>query len=124
MCALNLLAACVVALQNDLSTTTAFVVYKQGNLGAFAVLILSTIALIAVCDVVVNDLMPARFILRQAVTYRHTIYMAMALGCLSMIFVVIKNEGPSAVLLHYVIVAFASVLIAVFDIRDRLRNLQ
>ncbi len=119
--ALNLIIGCVIVAEDE-SSLLFRVIESSGATGTIALWALLLVALVGVSDVVINDFLPERFVLRWAQQYRHTIYMGMALGCLSMIFVVVKVHGPAAVLLHYGLVAFSASLIAVLDIRERIRE--
>ena len=73
-------------------------------------------------DTVINDLLPARYVLECALRYRHTIYLFISLGCLSMIFVIVKTHGTVETLAYYGLVAMAAFTVAVMDIRDRMKG--
>lgn len=117
----NLLIACAMIFADEWSTMYRTLV-NAGPTGIAAISALIAVGMMALVDVVVNDIMPARYVIQFVKSYRHTIYMLMSLGCLSVIFVIVKLYGPSLVLLHYVFVAVVAIFIAVFDIRDKIKE--
>lgn len=114
----NAILACLLILQEP-SSLLHQTVDRAGLTGHIAVSALVALGFVAVIDVIVNDLLPPNFELRCALRYRHTVYMLIALGCLSLMFVIVKEHGPSTSLVHYGMVALASMLLAVYDLRDR-----
>lgn len=114
----NAILACLLILQEP-SSLLHQTIERAGLTGQIAVSALVGIGLLAVVDVLINDLLPARYELQCALKYRHTVYMLIALGCLSLIFVIVKSHGPSSSLIHYGMVALASMILAVYDLRDR-----
>jgi hypothetical protein len=94
---------------------------RAGLLGQIATGSLVFVTVLALLDVLINDLLPKRYVLQCAIRYRHTIYMLMSLGCLSMIFVIVRAHGPYSGLIHFGLVAWAAMLIAVLDVRDRMK---
>lgn len=119
--ALNVMVGCAVVLLEG-SSLPHRLVEQAGVFGKFAVLGLAGLCLWAIIDVIVNDLLPAKYEFRFGVRYRHTNYMLMALGCLSMIFAMVKSNAQTTVLLHYGLFAIGAVMIAVLDIKDRLEE--
>ena len=115
---LNVAFACLLAfthVQDAIHT----IMERAGTLGYVALTALLSLSALALADVLVNDLLPDRFILRIGLKYRHTIYMLMSLGCLSIAFVLVKTPEPSLALLHYSLVAFGALVLAVLDVRDK-----
>lgn len=115
----NAILACLLILQEP-SSVLHLAVERAGPTGHFAVVALAALGGLAVFDVIVNDLLPSKYTLHCALKYRHTIYMLISLGCLSLIFVLVKSEGPSTALIHYGMVAFTATALAIFDVRDRM----
>jgi hypothetical protein len=95
---------------------------RAGVLGQIATGSLVFVTVLALIDVLINDLLPKKYVLKCAIRYRHTIYMLMSLGCLSMIFVIVRSHGPYSGLIHFGLVAWAAMLIAILDIRDRMKD--
>jgi len=95
---------------------------RAGVLGQVATGSLIFVTVLSLLDVLINDLLPPKYVLRCAIRYRHTIYMLMSLGCLSMIFVIVRSHGPYSGLLHFALVAWAALLIAVLDVRERMQE--
>ena len=114
----NVLVACLLAF-TDFQETISVVMDRAGLPGQFALAVLLSISALAIADVIVNDVLPSRFVLRIGLKYRHTIYMLMSLGCLSIVFVLVKHHEPSLALLHYGLVAYGSLVLAVLDVRDK-----
>lgn len=119
--AVTLILSLTVAVQ-ETGSLMHLTIDRAGFAGRVAVAALVFVGVLALVDVVVNDIMPKQYVLQCARRWRHTVYMLMSLGCLSLIFVIIKSHGPSAVLVQYGIVAFAALFIAIFDIRDRMNG--
>lgn len=117
----DLLVWCVILITEPTSLVNR-TINQAGMSGQIAVFGLILIGCMAVVDVIVNDLMPPHFLLRCAIRHRHTVYMLICLGCLSMVFVTVKSYGFSVVLLHYGFLAVAALAIALLDIRDRLQH--
>jgi len=116
---LDLLVWCTILLFEPLSVTSK-ILDRAGPSGHLAFVGMIALGVIAIIDVIVNDLMPSRFIFGKAIRHRHFVYMLMCLGCLSTAFVIIKSLGFSVVLLHYGLIALAALLIALLDVRDRI----
>lgn len=119
--AVTLLISVALAIQEP-GSLMHMTIDRAGFPGRLAICALVFVAVLALVDVVINDIMPKQYVLKCARRWRHTVYMLMSLGCLSLIFVIIKSHGPSAVLVQYGIVAFAALFIAIFDIRDRMNG--
>lgn len=119
--AVTLLLSVILAIQ-ETGSLMHLTIDRSGLTGRIAVAALVFIGVLALVDVVVNDIMPKQYVLKCARRWRHTVYMLMSLGCLSLIFVIVKSHGPSAALVQYGVVAFAALFIAIFDIRDRMNG--
>lgn len=119
--ALDLLVSCAIVFTEPASLLHS-IVTKAGPTGKFALAALALVALAALIDVLVNDMLPQKYVLQCAIRHRHLIYMLISLGCLSMVFVIIKVYGPTVILLHYLLVAGAATIIALFDVVDRVKE--
>lgn len=115
----NSILACMLFLQEP-EWVLNQAIDRAGVTGHIAVMALVALGVLAVVDVLVNDLLPDHYSLHCAMKYRHTIYMLISLGCLSLIFVLVKSQAPSAAVIHYGMVAFTATMLAVFDVRDRM----
>lgn len=98
-------------------------VQNSGWIGVLAISALIFFGLVVLIDVFVNDILPEGYVLKTAMNYRHTVYMLISLGCLSIVFVMVKTHGITASIFHYGVIAWASVALAVHDIRERLKVL-
>lgn len=120
---LNVAFACLLAFTQVQDAIRA-ILERAGTPGYVALSGLLGLSALALADVLVNDVLPERFVLRLALKYRHTIYMLMSLGCLSIAFVLVKTPEPSLALLHYGLVAFGALVLAVLDVRDKTLGIQ
>lgn len=115
---LNVAFACLLAF-SQVQDVIRVILDRAGAPGYVAMGLLLGLSALALADVLINDVLPDRFILRIGLKYRHTIYMLMSLGCLSIAFVLVKTPEPSLALLHYSLVAFGALVLAVLDVRDK-----
>lgn len=90
--------------------------------GTVPMLVLAGVALMALADVVINDLLPRRFRFAFACHYRHLIYMAMALGLVSTGFIVAKEHGLATLHARLSIDAAVATAVAFFDLFARHRK--
>lgn len=120
---LNVAFACLLAF-GQVQDAIRAVLDRAGTPGYVAMGFLFGLSALALADVLINDVLPDRFTLRIGLKYRHTIYMLMSLGCLSIAFVLVKNHEPSLALLHHSLVAFGALVMAVLDVRDKSLSLQ
>lgn len=95
------------------------VVADAGIPGFVGVVCLGLAALAAIADAVVNDLMGVHRSIETTYRHRHLIFMAIALGSLSVLFAIAKAHGWNYVMLHYMVCAASAVAIAVLDVRER-----
>lgn len=120
---LNVAFACLLAF-GQVQDVIRVILNRAGGPGYFAMGVLFGLSALALADAIINDVLPDRFILRIGLKYRHTIYMLMSLGCLSIAFVLVKTPKPSLALLHYGLVAFGALVLAVLDVRDKTLSIQ
>lgn len=71
------------------------VVLASGPEGFWCILALAAVSAVAVADVVINDLLPARYALTAVKRHRHYVYIALAIGLTSLAFVIAKQVGLS-----------------------------
>lgn len=119
--AVNALIACALLLLTP-ESPLGRAIHATGIFGDIALSALIFVGAWALVDTVINDLLPARYVLECALRYRHTIYLLISLGCLSMIFVIVKTQGAAETLAYYGLVAMAAFTVAVMDIRDRMKG--
>lgn len=91
----------------DPHTLTRKAVDSTGPVGWFAVSALGAVALVALIDVLVNDLFPERFSLPSFFKRRHLVYMALSLGLMSMCMVAFRGGAVAAVTYFWVDACFA-----------------
>lgn len=115
---LNVAFACLLAF-GEVQDAVRAIPERAGAGGYVALAALLALSTVALADVLVNDVLPDRFVMRFGLKHRHTIYMLMSLGCLSIVFVLVKQQEPSLALLHYSLVAYGALLLAVLDVRDK-----
>lgn len=119
--AVNALVACALLLLAP-DSSLAKAIRATGVFGDIALVALIFVGALALVDTVINDLLPARYVLECALRYRHTVYLLISLWCLSMIFVIVKTQGTTETLAYYGLVAMAAFTVAVMDIRDRVKG--
>ena len=120
--ALDVLVTCLIVLVEPTSIIHRVAIEGAGTLGHIGVWALLGIGVLALGDVVVNDVLPERYVFPTCRRYRHTIYMMIALACLSMVFAIVKSVGDSAVVARYLLTAFGASMIAVLDVYDRVER--
>ena len=101
---------------------TARAIYATGSLGWLAVWTLGAVGIVALLDVLVNDLAPDHWRLPSAHRWRHFVYMAIALGEVSITYVIAAKLGFTPLLFVYWLDAAAAVAIAYFDLFARHRE--
>ena len=100
------------------------IVWHSGPTGMWCVVALALVALVAAADVVVNDLLPDRFVFEVAKRNRHLVYMALSMGLMSLCFVMTQSKGEwSQVTLRYQLDALVAATLAVLDLFSRHRGL-
>ncbi|WP_295855907.1 hypothetical protein [uncultured Xylophilus sp.] len=98
------------------------IIVRSGSEGWICVAALAAVALAALADIFVNDILPARVTLCAVMSRRHLVYMAMAVGLMSLCYVVADEEGWTELLLHYGLLAAFSAHIAFTDLFHRHRG--
>lgn len=97
------------------------IIQQSDDAGWWCVLGLACLACLGVVDTLINDLLPKNFNLRCAKKYRHLIYMALAMGMLSLAYIIAKAEGASYLLIRPCLDAAVAACIAFFDLFARHR---
>lgn len=92
------------------------VLTETGPLGWLCVGILGCLALIAVMDVLINDLAPEAWHLPTAIRWRPITYMLLATGIASYVFVIIDAVGFTWLTLTYFLDASVAVVVGVLDL--------
>lgn len=88
----------------------------SGPAGWYWITLLAGLALFAVADLVVNDWMPEGFCLPTAERRRYLVYVALAMGLVSICGAIVAAVGWTSLLLFYLSLAAWSVQIAVTDL--------
>lgn len=88
------------------------------GVGALCMLVLAIAAVVAVLDVIVNDVLPDNFHL-GVMHRRHVGYMAMALALLMLAGIVGTIHGPTAILFTYILPAAFAIGITWLDLFTR-----
>ncbi|APW38455.1 hypothetical protein RD110_15640 [Rhodoferax koreense] len=105
------------------SALTHRLIEKSGQQGWMLAAGLAAVAMVAIADVIVNDLMPERFRLVTAKNKRHLVYCFLALGILCMTYVFVSGDGGwyRPLVLPFWIDALFAVGVAFFDSFQRHR---
>jgi len=98
---------------------------QSGPAGWYLVGILAFVAIVALADSIVNDLLPDRYRLKAAKRYRHLVYVAIAMGLASMsyVFLAVGGGWRPVVLPFWVDTMFAA-MVAFLDLFQRHRRPQ
>lgn len=91
----------------------------SGNFGFVGVGILAVLAVLALLDVIVNDLLPDRFHLHWARHNRWCIFMGMALVFTTFMYVNATNPMLTALLVRYFLSASGALALAGLDLMER-----
>lgn len=120
--ALSTIVSCVIIAFEDESLVHR-IITESGPTGMYCVLILALVAMIAAADVVINDLLPDAYQFEVAKRYRHLVYMALAMGLMSLCFVMTKAKGDwTQITLRYQLDAAVAATLAVLDLFSRHRG--
>ena len=68
---------------------------KIANGAGFGIWVLLVVVLVSLADIVINDFLPRKFKFCFARKYRHLVFMALAMGVLSLVFLAVLRNGPS-----------------------------
>lgn len=98
------------------------IIASTGQAGWVALSFMSAVALWALADVFVNDVMPANFYLHAAMRQRHLTYMGLALGLMSLAYVFTARNGWSAISLRPIFDATFAAGVAFQDLFQRRRR--
>ena len=88
---------------------------SRGEVGWYVLAAVACLACWALVDILVNDVLPDRFILRSAMRNRHYVYLGLSGGLLSIAYVY-ASDGWSMVILRPVFDATIASTIAIFDL--------
>jgi hypothetical protein len=108
----------VVGLLADPTNLARRAVDTNGLIGWVAITVLGAVALVALFDVLVNDLCPDRFVLPSFIRHRHLVYMALALGSMSMCLVAYRG-GAQSLVPYLWTDAFFAAAVAIVDLLAR-----
>ena len=106
----------------DQSTLFYKLMTDEGNIGFWCVLALAVVSSVGVADVFINDLLPRRFELRCVKRHRHFLLMALAIGPLSMAFVIAKQVNWSVLHAVLALPIVGSTMLAAMDVYSRGRE--
>lgn len=95
------------------------IIAASGHAGWVALGGLACVAIWALADVLVNDVMPDDFCLRGAMRKRHLTYLALALGLTSLAYVFASSEGWSVISLRPIFDAAFAAGVAFQDLFQR-----
>lgn len=88
------------------------IITRTGPLGWACVMTLAGLSLVCAADVVVNDLLPDKCVMPSALRWRHLLYMLLALGLVSITFVIASVIGFTTAFFIYWLDAVAAVFVA------------
>lgn len=120
--ALEILVSIVGVSWFEAHALTARAINQSGKPGWALVGVLFMFCLIALCDVVINDLLPDSFSFRYGLEHRHIGFLGMALTLALIATLVTYQSGFTFLLLVYWLNAALAALIAYMDIFTRLRR--
>ena len=114
----------VIAMVACFGTGTLFYKFmtESGELGFWCVLSLAFVSGVGIADVFVNDFLPPRFQLNSVKRHRHFLLMALAIGPLSMAFVIAKREDFSVLHVSLALPIIGATMLAVMDVYARGRE--
>lgn len=99
-------------------------VYRVAHSTTFAtnaMIFLAVCGALALIDLVINDLLPERFVIHRALHDRHLVNMAIA-GCFAIqMWTCVEYDHSRAVLPFYAVYTFMVPLVAFADVRKRFR---
>ena len=98
------------------------IVAKSGPAGQWLLLALACLGAVGVLDVLVNDLLPAGYTLKNPKIFRHFIYIAMSIGLVGLSYVIIKNSSNSMLVLRLLLDASVGGAVSVLDLLYRHRQ--
>lgn len=98
------------------NTMFYMLIQQSGDAGWYCVFALACLAIIALVDVVINDLMPDCFCFPFVRDNRHLIYMLLSLGLMSTAMVVFKRSGLSVVDARLILDSIIAATIAFSDL--------
>jgi len=114
----------VIALVACFGQSTLFykIMEGEGSVGFWCVLALAVVSSVGVADVFINDLLPRRFELQFVKRHRHFLLMALAIGPLSMAFVIAKRVDWSVLHVSLALPIIGATTLAVVDVYSRGRE--
>jgi hypothetical protein len=126
----NVLLRVFILVQAGLFSYTALVrpealVYQVAHADRFTLMTMGGLAvftLLGVADLVVNDLLPDRFVLQRALRDRHLVNMALALCFAVQLWTCVRYQLPDAVLPFYAVYVLFIPLSAFADVRKRYKK--
>ena len=112
---------CVLALVASLGQESPLhmLVTRGGQAGYWCALALAVLAFVGVVDVVVNDLLPARFTWCAVKRHRHFLLMGIAMGALSFAGIVAMEVGWNILHASLAVPVIGATTMAVMDVFDR-----
>lgn len=120
--ALSVLVSVTITIIEPTTLAHRLILGKAGYVGWLSLLTLGVIAVLAVLDGIVNDALPARFVLPTAKRYRHLVYVALSLGLVGITYVIASRAGYSPLMWSYWLDATAAIVVAYLDLFSRHRE--
>jgi hypothetical protein len=114
--AATVLATCVLAYINPDA------VPRSGSAGVVWIALLFALGLFAVADVIINDIMPKRYVLHMGRELRHWVYISIAIGFAGLAFAAVRDRSYAPLFLHYLVNAAAAVAVSILDLFARHRE--
>lgn len=87
-----------------------------------AMYLMGLFAVLGMIDLVVNDLMPERFVIRRALQDRHLVNMGLSLCFAVQMFTTVRYELPLSAMPYYALYAVFIPLSAFADVQRRFKN--
>lgn len=98
------------------------IIAASGDVGWFALAAMAGVALWALADVFINDVMPRDFCLCAALRHRHLTYLALSMGLMSLAYVFTSAEGWTIISLRPIFDATFAAGVAFQDLFQRHRR--
>jgi hypothetical protein len=101
------------------SHTMVYQVAHADPVGIWGMYALAIFAVVGAVDLIVNDIMPARYVLEEALNYRHFVSMGIAGGFAVEMWVCVKFSMPLSILPFYAIYVVMIPAAALADVHQR-----
>lgn len=116
------LSAVLVSMREFETYTHKVLIAPDPVIGSVCMIIMGVIAVLALLDVLINDLSPEAWRLRFARQHRHVVYMSLAIGNAMVAAIIFKNSGPNWLLLQPLMIVAVATWLAFCDALNRYKE--